>query len=47
MASYTTALMLVLLRFGPRVLEHSESIILPLQENVKPKSRVNPFMSYR
>jgi hypothetical protein len=30
-ASFTTALMLVLLRFGPRILTHSESIVLPFQ----------------
>lgn len=37
-ASFTTALMLVLLRFGPRVLPHSQSIVLPFQIDASKKS---------
>ena len=48
MASFTTALMLVLLRFSPRVLPRTESIVLPYQtdEKPKPKNRNNPVLSY-
>lgn len=35
LASFTTALMLVLLRFGPRFLVHSESIVLPFHSEEK------------
>eukprot|EP00804_Cyclotella_cryptica_P021547 CCRYP_005845-RB/>CCRYP_005845-RB protein AED:0.39 eAED:0.39 QI:0/-1/0/1/-1/0/1/0/139 len=47
-ASFTTALMLVLLRFGPRSMSSSESIVLPFQidETLRGKKPPKALMSF-